>query len=553
MIVEIKRRVCDGLALKTLIEAGLAWLSTHQEDVNRLNVFPVPDGDTGNNMRLTMQKAYDAIAEMDEPHVGIVSQAVAKGALRGARGNSGVILSQLLQGFAEGLDGHAVFDIALMVEACQSAVKAGYAAVLDPTEGTILTVSREATEALAHYAKTHDDLVDGLDVLIHAARESLAKTPDLLPVLKKAGVVDSGGQGLVFILEGMARVLHGEAVLSVQNEPSTAAQGSWGDDLHAEDADDYGYDVQFLMRNATNSLDVEKIRADIDAMGWSTLVVGDANLVKVHVHVHDPGQPLSYAIQSGAWLDDIVVENMQAQYEQFSQSQQASSQPREVEGIAVVVVASGAGLQRLFYDELHAAFVIAGGQTMNPDVEDFLQAIDKIPNQQIVLLPNNPNIIMTSQQAAKMVTGKTIKVIPTRTIPQGISAMLLSMEARETGDLDEVVALMEALAASVRTGQITKAVRDSHLDEVSIAEGEFIGLLDNNLVARGDDIEAATIALLYEASADEHELITLYYGDTITESSAQALVNRLTDEFAELEFQIVDGGQPLYPYIISIE
>lgn len=553
MAVEIKGRVCDGYLFKWLVEAAVLWLEHHHHKVNQMNVFPVPDGDTGTNMLLTMRKACGEVAYMNEPHVGVVSMAVAKGALMGARGNSGVILSQLWHGFAEGLRGHEAFDGALLARACQSAVDAAYKSVVTPVEGTILTVAREAVEAVVAHARTEQDLPTLLEDMVEAANKALLKTPDLLPVLKEAGVVDSGGMGLTFILEGMLRFLRGE-VVDMQTSTQVSANGKhWQQALVPEDVEGYGYDVQFLMHGS--DMDVAAVRAAIDAMGWSTLVVGDPRLIKVHVHVHDPGKPISFAIGLGAVLDDVVVENMQQQYHQYVENRIAresdGSQP--INGVAVVVVASGDGLRRLFLQDLHAAHVISGGQTMNPSTEDFLKAMDTLPNQEIILLPNNKNILMAAKQAASMTQGRRVQVIPTRTIPQGISAMMAYVNLYESASMDDLTAAMQEAVNQVTTGEVTTAVRDSLVDGVTVHEGQWIGILDGKLVFASDSLEATVRHLLQKAHADEHELITLYYGDSINADRAQTLANDLFAEFAKPEIVVVEGGQALYPYIISVE
>lgn len=555
MVVEIKRQICDGNVLKLLVGAGLSWLEHNHETVNRLNVFPVPDGDTGTNMRLTMLKAYEAVHDMDESHVGIVSDAVAKGALRGARGNSGVILSQLLAGFGQALRGHEIFDTRLFAYAAQKGVEAAYKAVIQPVEGTILTVARAAAEAGDTYAQSNNDLIEMLDVMLNAARKTLQRTPEMLPILKKAGVVDSGGQGLIFILDGMARLLRGETVYFEKDgyHPSEDLSG-WQEALEPEDSEGYGYDVQFLMHGV--NMDVTKIRADIDAMGWSTLVVGDDSLIKVHVHVHDPGQPISYAIGLGAAIDDVVVENMQQQYENYvveREARETTDDETLFDGVAVIAVASGDGLQYLFRNELGASAVITGGQTMNPSTEDFLKAIEVLPNEEIILLPNNKNIRLAAEQAVKMVKNKQVRVIPSVSIPQGISAMVAYSGVRDGGKLDDVYNEMAAAADVVITGEITHATRTVDFDQVQAEIGQPIGLLQGELVTAGQSLESVIHNLLKKASADERELITLYYGGEVTPHQAEAVAETLHTNFPKQEFAVVYGGQPLYPYIISIE
>ncbi len=545
--------VVDGHLIKRLFGSGLAWLEINKDRVNQLNVFPVPDGDTGTNMWLTMRQAYNEIAHIEEPHVGRLSSAIAEGALRGARGNSGVILSQLWAGVAEGLDGQETLDAHLLAHASRTAVKKAYNAVEQPVEGTILTVSREMMEAVEEHYENTPDLIALLRRMLVAGRTSLRHTPDQLPVLKKAGVVDSGGQGLLLIFEGMMRALCGrnvfeEAAISTHIMPQTM----WQDTLAPEDEAGYGYDVQFLMRG--ENLSLEKVRLALGEMGgWSTLVVGDPRLIKVHVHLHDPGQALSYAISTGASIDDVVVENMQQQYEHaLSERVEHKTEVRtDIEGAAVIAVASGAGLRAVF-EELGAAYVIDGGQTMNPSTGDFLEAIDALPNSDVILLPNNKNILLAAQQAS-ITSSKNVEVIATKTLPQGIVAMFEYMNFTPDDALSEVVGGMSAALPHVRTGEITRATRSVELDGVSVRQGQWIGLLDDVLVAAGDEIPALARDLLGKAGADNYERITLYYGDETDETQANLLADSLREHFSGQEFEVVSGGQALYPYIISVE
>lgn len=559
MVVEIKRQVCDGHMLKWLIAAGLAWLEHHQQTVNAMNVFPVPDGDTGTNMRLTMQKAYDAIAKHDEKHAGLVFEAVAKGALLGARGNSGVILSQLFAGLATELRGYELLDLPLFARGCEEAVDSAYQAVNPPVEGTILTVAREASAALSDFARRSNDLVAGFEVMLEAGRASLQKTPDILPILKKAGVVDSGGQGLVMILEGMQRLLNGEPV-NLRDDSEVMFQNgkSWQEALVPEDEEGYGYDVQFLIHPLDGrALDVAKIRADIDAMGWSTLVVGEPSLVKVHVHVHDPGVPLSYAIALGAAIDDIVVENMQMQYEGYVTRREAQEQHDDinpVDGVAVVAVASGDGMRLLLKQDLGVAAVVSGGQTMNPSTEDFLAIIDRLPNQEIILLPNNKNIILAAEQAAALARDKQVHVIPSKTIPQGIAAQVAYISVRDSGG--DLAAILEAMRESLHevvTCEVTTATRDVEIDGVQVRQGQYIGLVNGQLRTAGDDLKSVSQATLTAAGAGDYELITLYYGSDLNATQAQAIVQDLAGAFVGQEFTLVYGGQALYPLLMSLE
>lgn len=558
MAVNIHQNVCDGHLLKWITAAGLEWLDYHREKVDQLNVFPVPDGDTGKNMLLTMRSAYAEAARLreNESHVGIMSEAIAKGALMGARGNSGVILSQLWRGFAQGLRGHEVFDSTQFARACSSAVEMAYKAVVNPVEGTILTVAREAMDAVVDQARFNNDMRSLLEVMVNHAHEALLRTPDLLPVLKKAGVVDSGGQGLVYILEGMLHFLRGDSVLELGDKPDTAESvASWEQALEPDDAEGYGYDVQFLMHG--ENMNVDSVRSAIDAMGWSTLVVGDDDLIKVHVHVHDPGQPISYAIGLGAFLDDIVVENMQEQYHKYVEERIAREEqaeyPAALNEVAVITVTSGEGLHRVFKQDLQAAIVISGGQTMNPSTQEFLSAIDTLPNDKIILLPNNKNVILAAQQAASLARDKQVVVVPSRTTPQGISAMLAYTNVAQSGDLSEAVEAMTEALGFVTSCEVTTATRDVEIDGVEVREGQYIGLLDGALVTASDDLSACLEDLLDKADANDHELITLYYGVDVRETEAQAMIEKLSTQFPKPSFEIVRGDQPLYPYLISVE
>ena len=552
MAASMNLLTCDGLLLKQMTGAGMGWLNYNRETVNQMNVFPVPDGDTGTNMSLTMRKAYDQVALVNDKHVGNVSGGIAQGALMGARGNSGVILSQWWRGFARGLEGHDEFDSALFAQACTVAVEAAYKSVVEPVEGTILTVSRRAMEAVRDHARAERDLIVLFEAKVEAGYDAVRHTPEQLPVLKKAGVVDSGGLGLVYIFEGMLRFLRGEEI-PTQEQASQGQAANWQEALEPEDADGYGYDVQFLMRG--REMDVAAVRQAISEIGWSTLVVGDDELIKVHVHVHDPGVPLTYAIGQGVALDDVVVENMQRQYEAYVEQRIAreTDEMQRVENVGVITVATGQGVKRIFGDELGAAFVIEGGQTMNPSTEDFLAAIHAVPNSSVVLLPNNKNIILAAEQAASLAQDKQVRVIPSRTIPQGISAMIEYNNLPDTCDLNEVVAAMKAVLTAVVSGEVTRATRSAEFGDVVVREGQYIGLVNGELVVAGYDMVELVRDLLRKAGADERERVTVYYGESIPAVQAQALVDVLSTDFPNHEFEMINGGQPLYPYLISIE
>lgn len=550
------RTRCDGRTLKWLLSAGMAWLQHHEQQVNRMNVFPVPDGDTGKNMLLTVQRAYQEIAALDDTHIGQVAAAIAHGARYGARGNSGTILSMLFKGFADGLEGCAEMSAQELERASRSAVDYAYqtvSTVMQPVEGTILTVARLAAEAISQHANNERDLLALLDIALRAARRALDDTPRLLPVLREAGVVDSGGLGLVYLLEGMQRFSYGEPVAfdlpAVDSPPAQAA--TWQAAIAPEDAEGYGYDVQFVM--VGEGLDVTAVREAIKAMGGSPLVDGDSQMIKVHVHVHDPGVPLSYAIAQGVQLDEVVVENMQAQYLRYvAQRSSSEAHAARPNAPAVIAVASGDGLTRVM-EEYGAALVIAGGQTMNPSTEDFLLAIHGLEAREILLLPNNSNIWMAAEQAAALVRERRVRVIPTRSIPQGIAALLAYGDLPEEASLDEAEAAMSAALRQVLTGEITRATRAASLNGIAVQNGEYIGLLDDVLVSTGADLWQVLAALLRRAHAEDYELVTLYYGQELSPAIARELAAQISQAFPDLSVESVDGGQPLYPLLLSIE
>jgi DAK2 domain fusion protein YloV len=543
---------CDGFLLKQLTGAGLGWLNYNRETVNQMNVFPVPDGDTGTNMSLTMRKAYDQVALVNDRHVGNVSGGIAQGALMGARGNSGVILSQWWRGFARVLDAHEAFDAALFAQACSAAVETAYKAVVEPVEGTILTVSRRAMEAVREHANAEKDLMLLFEAKVEAGYDAVRHTPEQLPILKKAGVVDSGGLGLVYMFEGMLRYLRGDDIPGLEQE-ANGSSANWRDALEPDDVEGYGYDVQFLMRG--RDMNVAAVRSAISNLGWSALVVGDPELIKVHVHVHDPGVPLSYAISQGAALEDVIVEDMQRQYQVYVEKrlERESQEMERVENVAVITVASGHGLKHLFTDELQTAHVIEGGQTMNPSTEDFLAVIHAISNRSVVLLPNNKNIILAAEQAASLAQDKLVRVVPSRTIPQGISAMIAYHNLPDTQEMNAVVEAMNGALLSVVSCEITRATRSAEFGDVVVREGQYIGLVNGDLVVSGYDMVDLVRDLLRKAGAGERELVTVYYGEGIQAAQAQGLADGLSIDFSDQEFEIVNGGQPLYPYLISIE
>jgi DAK2 domain fusion protein YloV len=534
---------CDGRGLRRLVRFGLAWLERHQEAINALNVYPVPDGDTGTNMLLTMQSAYREIQDSPEEEVGVIAQKVAHGALMGARGNSGVILSQIFRGFARSLEEVDAFDTVQFAAALREAAVTAYKGVIKPVEGTILTVARESAEASVTAAASSRDLRYVLGEVVREARHSVTRTPTLLPVLAEAGVVDAGGQGLLVILEGMLRYARGERV-AIDTEMVAAVDLH---PLHLEGEEGYGYDVQFIIHG--EALNVDEIRETIDSLGDCALVVGDSRMVKVHVHTPEPGTPINYGASVGS-LSRVIVENMQEQYQDFvlSKAQLPAAPVEPLSGIGTVVVAPGPGLMQVF-ESLGASFVVSGGQTMNPSTEDLLQAVESVPSEEVIILPNNKNIVMAAEQAGAL-SEKTVEVVRTITVPQGISALLaLNYQA----DLANNVRVMAEAAKTIETIEITTAVRSVQVNGIDVEEGEIIGLVNGILRVKGSSPVQVGKEALEQIQAEDFEIITIYYGDSVTADEAQQLADEIETRYPEQEIEVVDGGQPHYYFILSAE
>lgn len=554
----------DGYEIRRIFAAGTDWLERHAPYVNSLNVFPVPDGDSGTNMLLTMQAAMRELEGSASQSAGEICAGLAHGALLGARGNSGVILSQIIRGFARSIDGRDSITTRDFATAMQEGSRTAYKGVVKPVEGTILTVVREASDASFRAAGQSDDFLYVLGETVRAAREAVVKTPDLLPVLKEAGVVDAGGQGLLVILEGFYKYLRGEPLAAI--ELGTAA----GNLERISREEGWGYDIQFHIRGP--GLDVDEIREHISRMGESALIVGDDTLIKVHVHAPNPGDIIRYGADQGP-LVNISIENMQEQYvdfmaghtadqreglENLSAIKSGSPYPpvsalplvkaEEIAGIGTVAVVPGNGLQRIF-QSLGVGAIVAGGPTMNPSTQDLLTAVNAVRANQVLVLPNDKNVILAATQA-KNLASKRIEVIPTRTVPQGLAALLAF---NYQADLETNLQKMGAAAQRIRTVELTIATRSARLNGLEVRAGQGIGLIDGELVAAGDDRDALALDLLKRAGAGDSEIITLYYGSEISEPQAQSARDRFHKVFPSQEIEVHSGGQPLYPYIISIE
>ena len=547
------RLTMDGRRLKELVRAGYFWLRQQEEVVNGYNVYPVPDGDTGTNMMHTMRSAWEAIADMDEPNIGLVAKAISNGALRGSRGNSGIILSQLWRGFARSLDRKEICDATDLAAAMKEAAKTAYAGVGTPVEGTILTVARETADAVEGIARNSHDMRRMLEAAKDESYASVQRTPTLLKILRDAGVIDSGGYGLYIVLEGMWRFVNGQPVEDASRATVTRTLGAEAD---LQQAGGWGYDVQYLIYARSGStLDVAKVRADIEALGDCPLVMGDEAMVKVHVHVPDPGVAISYGAALGS-LRDVVVEDMQAQSEVFGAPTTAAATAKRTAGeeildevdCAIIAVASGGGLVSAFKD-VGARIVIEGGQTMNPSVDDFLAAIQKAKARSVILLPNNGNIVMTAKQAAE-ISDVPAQVVSTKTIPQGIAAAIAfntSAQAKENAE-----AMMAAMRRVV-TGEITTSTRNVTINDVTVRDGQIIGLIDDKLAVAGEGVTDTLLALLDKAGAGEHELITLYYGNGQSESNANTVAEQVRAAYPSLQIDLIPGGQPHYFFIAGIE
>jgi len=527
-----------------MFAAATSFLQQNADAINAINVFPVPDGDTGTNMHLTMAAAMEEARCADGSTAEAVARAMARGALLGARGNSGVILSQMLRGLAKGIGGQRQVDANILATALEEASAAAYGALSEPVEGTMLTVIREA--AAAARARADGSTTEALAAAVKAAWDALARTPDLLPVLKEAGVVDAGGQGLCVLLEASLAFLRGEAPVPQVVGPREL-EASWlaaTEVLHHQGETPYGYCTEFLISG--QGLDREAIQRRVAQMGQSVLVVGDAEVVRVHLHTTDPGGAISFGTSLGS-LSGVKVEDMEAQLQAFVERHRGPP-PTEWLSVGVVAVAAGEGL-RAALESMGTCRVVPGGQTMNPSAQEILDAIQSCPVDRVVVLPNNKNVILAARQAAEH-SSKEVVVVPTTSLPQGVAAVLaLSQDM----DLEANVAAMTAATSSVRSAEVTRAVRATLVGGRHITEGEAIGIVDGELCVAEPRVEDAVRACIRRMAWPEASLLTLYFGEQTTQQQADALADQLRAEHSSLEVEVMDGGQPHYPYLISIE
>ncbi|MGA2111308.1 MAG: DAK2 domain-containing protein [Anaerolineales bacterium] len=543
-------REVDGILLKLLANAGLSWLSANQQTVNALNVFPVPDGDTGTNMVLTMQAACREIANGHERNIGKVAHAIAQGALMGARGNSGVILSQLWRGFSRSLDQRPRMNSSDIVSALKAARDTAYQGVVRPVEGTILTVASDAAQAADEAQAKNSTPLQMLEQVVEAADRSVQRTPELLYVLREAGVVDSGGKGLFFILEGMLRVMRGESV----DQPSTTVQPlSAVQILEAEELVEPGQDYEVVVDfRPDRPLDLETFYSDLQKMGTSIQVGQGEDLYRMHIHVPTEKRyrPVDYIMKLGS-VSKVSIENLLEQTALSNRKQSkgnyrlAAVAPGQ---LASVVVAPGEGLARVFAS-LGAAAIVPGGQTMNPSTQEILKAFEDLPSDQIILLPNNKNVHMTAQQA-KELTVKRVMIVPSGTVPEGIAAMLAFCAE---GRLEIVAQAMTQALSNVQTGEITVATRDVELNGLQVKEGQMIGLLNGELAVSGETLQETLERLLEHGRAQSCELIALYWGSDLTASEAKTIEEKIRSKYPTQEIELIEGDQPHYPLILSLE
>ena len=543
--------------LQKMFLAGAANLEAKKEFINELNVFPVPDGDTGTNMTLTILSAAKEVKALENPDMVAIAKAISSGSLRGARGNSGVILSQLLRGFTKEIREHKEIDTITLAKACERATATAYKAVMKPKEGTILTVAKGASQKAAELAETTEDLDTFISEVINYAQEVLEKTPEMLPVLKEAGVVDSGGQGLLEVMRGAYDAFQGKEI------DYSAIEASAGTKMvkpseQAETEIKFGYCTEFIimLEKEFTAKDETEFKAYLESIGDSIVCVADDDIVKIHVHTNDPGLAIQRALTYGQ-LSRMKIDNMREEHQErlikdaeklaAQQAEAKKAEPRKEVGF--IAVSIGEGMNEIFR-ELGADYIIEGGQTMNPSTEDMLNAIDQVNAEHIFILPNNKNIILAANQAQTLTEDKDIIVVPSKTVPQGITAIINYMpDADAQTNLE---AMIEGIG-NVKTGQVTYAVRDTHIDDKEIHEGDIMGIGDSGILAVGQSVEEATKEMLAQLVDEDTELISLYYGQDVQEESAENFAQEIEDLYPDVDVDVHSGGQPIYYYVLSVE
>jgi len=537
----------SGQELREMFVAATTWLEKSASDVDAMNVFPVPDGDTGTNMLLTMRSSMEEAYRAPDRSASAVAQAMAKGALIGARGNSGVILSQIWRGLAQGLQEKKSFVGSDLADALQQASIMAYQGLSNPVEGTMLTVIREASAAAQAQAATgSSDLISVMQAIVSTAKESVANTPSLLPVLREAGVVDAGGQGLYTILEGALYYLRGEIEQIQLRKPwmiaSSVPLAARAPQMLTVEEVPYGYCTNFLLKG--EGLDPDKLRLKLEKKGLSLIVVGDDSTIRVHIHALDPGKILHYVAPLGT-LHEISIRNMDEQYQDFLEMQKEGIPAAD---IAIVAVVSGDGLTEVFRS-LGAAAIVLGGQTMNPSTKELLQAVESVVSDKVIILPNNKNIVLTAGQVQSL-TEKKVEVVPTETIPQGVAALLaFDFEA----DFETNAQIMKKARSTVKSIEVTRAVRSTQLGKLSIKKKQAIGFLDGDLVAVGDNTTDALNEVLARLGLEEAEVVTIYYGADTKPAEAEQVSASIREQNPQLQIEVIRGGQPHYNYIVSVE
>lgn len=538
--------------------AGAANLEAKKEFINELNVFPVPDGDTGTNMTLTIMSAAKEVQSLENADMLTIAKAISSGSLRGARGNSGVILSQLLRGFTKEIREHKEIDAVILAKACERATATAYKAVMKPKEGTILTVAKGISRKAEELAETTEDLEVFIPEVIKYAEEVLAQTPEMLPVLKEAGVVDSGGQGLLEVIHGAYDAFLGKEI------DYAAIEASGGTKMvkpfqQAEADIKFGYCTEFIIMTEKEFTDKNEaeFKAYLESIGDSIVCVADDDIVKIHVHTNDPGLAIQKALTYGQ-LSRMKIDNMREEHQEKlikdaekAAAQQASEkkkkEPRKPVGF--IAVSIGEGMNEIFR-ELGADYIIEGGQTMNPSTDDMLSAIDEVNADHIFILPNNKNIILAANQAQSLTDDKDIIVIPTKTVPQGITAIISYMPE---ADVDTNIEALEEAIKNVKTGQVTYAVRDTHIDDKEIHEGDIMGIGDRGILAVGQSVEETTKEMLAQLVDEESELISLYFGQDVLEEDAENFAQEVEELYPDVDVDVHMGGQPIYYYVLSVE
>ncbi len=554
-------QVMDAALLKKIFLAGAQRLEADKEWINELNVFPVPDGDTGTNMTLTIMSAAREVQSLDEPNMASLAKAISSGSLRGARGNSGVILSQLFRGFCKEIGTVSVADIATIAKAARRATDTAYKAVMKPKEGTILTVARGMAERAEELAESATDIESFMEEVIAYGDEVLAKTPELLPVLKQAGVVDSGGQGLMQVMKGAYDCLTGK--VTAESTIAAAPKAVVIQDTPEDDFEiTFGYCTEFIInieKEYNDDIELE-FKAYLESLGDSIVLVSDDDIVKVHVHTNDPGLAIQRALTYGS-LSRMKIDNMREEHQEklIKEAEKLAAKQREEEEAkkaneprkeyGFIAVSIGEGINEIF-SELGVDYLIEGGQTMNPSTEDMLNAIDKVNADTIFILPNNKNIILAAEQAMHMTEDKQIVVVPSKNIPQGISAVISFMSDVSAEENKEC--MIEAMG-NVKTAQVTYAVRDTSIDGFEIAQGDIMGIGDKGMLAVEKDIMTAAVKALEAITDEDSELISIYYGADVSEEDAVALKDKVEEMFSDYDVEFHRGGQPVYYYVMSVE